>query len=112
MRNLCAFANVRLSQLLCDLILATVAAEFAFLGYYEGRSRGSESTLALVRQNIVEALYNNAGLMEWTMEFKKTKSFIVAISDSAVELFACLPVCNQLCLKLVLACIHATSSML
>jgi len=50
------------------LAVVTVAAEFAFLGYYEGRSRGGRSTLALVRQNIVEALYDNAGLengLEW-----------------------------------------------
>jgi len=30
----CAFANFRLTQLLWNLILDIVAAEFAFLGYY------------------------------------------------------------------------------
>ena len=68
MTNLCAFPNFRLTQLLCCLILAIVAAEFAFLGYYEGSSREGRSTLVLVRQSIVEALYDNAGLengLEW-----------------------------------------------
>jgi len=60
-RNLCAFANFRLTQLLCGLILAIVAAEFAFLGYYEGRSRGGRNT-SFGQAKYSGGIIDNAGL--------------------------------------------------
>ena len=50
---------------------------------------GEAEALALVRQDIVEALYVSAGVMvEWSMEcsmeLRKNKTFSIVISDPTV----------------------------